>query len=46
VDAQLLLRYSFGTFPGASLVDGLLTGRDTSAAQITQRLAAVQLPLS
>jgi hypothetical protein len=37
VDAQLMLRFSFGTFPGASLGAGLVAPDDLAANQHLQR---------
>jgi peptidyl-prolyl cis-trans isomerase A (cyclophilin A) len=48
LDAQLLLRHSFGTFPGVSLTAGLLTvDRESSlgAASVQERLGWLQPPL-
>jgi len=45
VDAQLLLRYSFGTFPGASLGAGLLAADDLAANEHLQRQLQMLGPL-
>jgi hypothetical protein len=45
VDAQLLLRYSFGTFPRASLGAGLLASDDRAANEHLQRQLQMLGPL-